>query len=212
MSESQAQSRDELIAERDEIIELLQGEWVGQRNFTVAMLDAFVWAKHVAIAGFGLSIVGVILGLVINLVTGNRASSGRAIDVFLYAGLLVGAYSVIAFVVVFLFQAFAQRSCNVLVDGFILSLSGRKDSQVSLEYLTHYWQAHDEESDRLDMRASLRPLWVGHVRERWELDRYWLYPILIRPMAYRQGQELVRLLDQIATLNNALEKLRESDE
>lgn len=211
MSESQAQSRDELIARRDEIIIQLQGTWKSKKFFTVINLNALKAAAVIGVAGFLLAFVGSVLGIAFNLAIGNDLGHFKIADLFGLVALLVIGYMGIAFAVMWIVGVVRSKSADIEINGTVFQLIQKDRSEISLHHLTHYWMPHDEESDREDSRASLSPLWVGHMLERWDLNRYWLYPIRIRPMAYQQGQELVRLLDQVATLNNALEKLRESD-
>jgi len=202
-----SESRVELIAQRDALIEQLQGEWGTKRSFVVPLYDALALTKLITLGMGGVMIATAAIAIVANLVLGNDMSRVTIPSLLLImAGSIAGVGSA-AFVLFFIAFVGSGQFKPIRVEYTILCVSGQKLSEVSLCHLTHYWTPHDEESDRADRRACLRPMWVGHWRERWDLDRYWLYPVRIRPCGYEKGHQLVELLDQIASVNDELAKL-----
>ena len=201
-----SESRDDLIARRDALIEQLQGEWRTKRSFIVPLYDALELTKLITLGTGGVMIATAAIAIVANLVLGNDMSRVTIQSLLLFmVGSIAGVGSV-AFVLFFFTFFWTGQFKPIRVENSTLCVSGQKLSEVSLYHFTHYWTPHDEESDRADRRACLRPMWVGHWRERWDLDRYWLYPVRIRPCGYEKGHQLVELLDQIASVNDELAK------
>jgi len=201
-----SETREELIARRDALIEQLQGEWRTRHSFVYPLYTALHFTKLMLMVFGGFIFATAAIAVVANLLLGNDMSHVSVPSVLLLVVSFLASFTGMTLVLTFLVCLWSERTRSIYVQGALLSLRGRKDSEVSLEHLSHYWKPHDEYSDRADRRASLTPQWVGHWLELWELGRYWLYPIKIRPMAYERGHDLVQLLDQLATVNDEIAK------
>jgi hypothetical protein len=202
-----SESREDLIARRDALIEQLQGEWMTKRAIVVPLYNALELTKLITLGMGGVMIATAAIAIVANLVLGNDMSRVTIPSLLLFTVGSIAGLGSVAFVLFFFTFFWTGQFKPIWVENSILCVSGQKLSEVSLCHLTHYWTPHDEESDRADRRACLRPVWVGHWRERWDLDRYWLYPVRIRPCGYEKGHQLVELLDQIASVNDELATL-----
>mgnify|MGYP003637606328 CR=1 FL=1 len=204
MSEKVVQFREELIAQRDEIVEQLRGEWEARLNWRVIIRGALKWAWIVFLFVLGLAVIASLFAFVINWILSTINLQEPIHMLVLYLVLYCIAVSFIAFAWSLGFQVYKHRRNPIIIHENRMDWG--EGEPTDLHKL--YSKMHEPFLNKsyLDGQTLLQPRVVeqlGFLSANC-LER------TIRPSQFERGDELIKMIENIASINDELEQLNQA--
>lgn len=200
MSEERVQTREELVAKRDEIIDQLQGEWETRLNWRVIIRRSSKWARGAFLIMFVLMmLIGTIVFMTYWLlgVLDFQHSTGTVV---LFIFICCAVASLLGFVCSIDSFIRQQRWKSLTVAGN--EIDWGEGERTDLRKLYSNMDNPNDNESYLEGQVLLRVLNA----EQWGfLAANCVEPVLI-PSQFVRGYELIKMIQCIASINNELEQ------